>query len=174
MSIQYSPSSANSPLSVIFESCERRTAASYELELTRHRPTEIGQREALAQEEALLSQRAKLLEHRSILSQESDHRLSNGVQMIVSLLALQSRTAANAELACQLAAAADRVATVGRIHQRLHSLDGVRTFAIKQYLCDLCRDFSVMPSPMRPVVLRGLKSIRRPSPPFRSTSSRTN
>ncbi len=157
MSIEYSPSSANSPLRVIFESCERRTAASYELELTRHRRTEIGLREALARETALLCQRDKLLERQRILSQESDHRLLNGVQMIVSLLALQSRAAANAEVACQLSAAADRVATIGRIHQRLHSFDGVRTFAIKQYLSDLCCDFSVILSPVRPVVFEGIE-----------------
>jgi two-component sensor histidine kinase len=34
----------------------------------------------------------------------------------------------------------DRIATIGRIHHRLHSLDGVQTFALKQYLEDLCRD----------------------------------
>jgi hypothetical protein len=36
MSIEYLPSSASSPPNVIFGSRERRTAASYERELTRH------------------------------------------------------------------------------------------------------------------------------------------
>jgi two-component sensor histidine kinase len=43
-----------------------------------------------------------------------------------------------------LAAAADRIAAIGRIHRRLHSLDGVRTFALKEYLDDLCRDLSML------------------------------
>jgi two-component sensor histidine kinase len=74
----------------------------------------------------------------------------NGVQMIVSLLSLQGRASENPEVASQLAAAADRIATIGRIHQRLHSLDGVQTFAFKQYIEDLCRDFSMMLSAQRP------------------------
>ena len=52
MTIEYSPSSANSLPHVIFESRERRTVASYERELTRHRRTEIGLRELLARDEA--------------------------------------------------------------------------------------------------------------------------
>ena len=64
--------------------------------------------------------------------------------MIASLLSLQSRGTSNAEAASQLATAADRVATIGRIHQRLHSCDGVETVAFKQYVEDLCHDFSSM------------------------------
>jgi len=149
MTIEYSPSSANSLPHVFFESRERRTVASYERELTRRRRTEIGLRELLAQDEALLCQKDELIQQQTVLSQESDHRLLNSLQMIVSLLSLQSRASENAEVASQLAAAADRIATIGRIHQRLHSLDGVQAFAFKQYLEDLCRDFSVMLSSER-------------------------
>ena len=101
-----------------------------------------------------------MIQQQAVLSQESDHRLLNGLQMIVSLLSLQSRASENAEVASQLAAAADRIATIGRIHQRLHSLDGVQTFAIKQYLEDLCRDFSMMLSsecPERVIVVEGIE-----------------
>jgi len=59
-----------------------------------------------------------------------------------------------------LAAAADRIATIGRIHHRLHSLDGVQTLALKQYLEDLCRDFSLMLSAERPervIVVEGIE-----------------
>jgi two-component sensor histidine kinase len=80
--------------------------------------------------------------------------------MIVSLLSLQSRASENAEVASQLAAAADRIATIGRIHHRLHSLDGVQTFALKQYLEDLCHDFSMMlftAHPTRIIVVEGIE-----------------
>ena len=145
---------------VIFETRERRTVADYKRELIRHRRTETGLREALARDEALLCQKDELIQQQAVLSQESDHRLLNGLQMIVSLLSLQSRASENAEVASQLAAAADRIATIGRIHHRLHSLDGVETFAIKQYLDDLCRDFSTMLSsgcPARIVVAEGIE-----------------
>ena len=160
MTMEYSPSGANSPPVVIFESRERRTVASYKRELIRHRRTEIGLRQALAREEALLCQKDELIQQQAVLSQESDHRLLNGMQMIVSLLSLQSRASTNAEVASQLAAAADRIATIGRIHHRLHSFDGVQTFALKQYLEDLCRDFSMMLSaerPMRVIVVEGIE-----------------
>jgi two-component sensor histidine kinase len=59
-----------------------------------------------------------------------------------------------------LGVAADRIATIGRIHHRLHSFDGVQTFAIKQYLHDICRDFSMMLSwgrPERIVAVEGIE-----------------
>ena len=102
----------------------------------------------------------ELIRHQTVLGQESDHRLLNSVQMIVSLLSLQGRASENGEVASGLAAAADRIATIGRIHRRLHSLDGVQTFALKQYLDDLCRDFSMMLSSDRPervIVVEGIE-----------------
>ena len=149
MTVEPSPSSVISLPRVIFEGRERRTVASYERELTKRRRTEIGLRELLAHDEALLGQKDELIQQQTVLSQESDHRLLNSLQMIVSLLSLQSRASENAEVASQLAAAADRITTIGRIHRRLHSFDGVQTFAFKQYLEDLCRDFSVMLSSER-------------------------
>ncbi|MGP0090302.1 MAG: sensor histidine kinase [Xanthobacteraceae bacterium] len=81
--------------------------------------------------------------------------------MIVSLLSLQGRASANAEAASQLAVAADRVATIERVHRRLHWLDGVRTVAFKQYLEDFCGDFSTMLSsqeyPEQVIVVEGIE-----------------
>ncbi len=121
-----------------------RTSASYERELATGRRTEISLQEALAREEDLLRQKDNMIQRQKELSAEADHRLLNNVQMIVSLLSLQSHRTSNAEAASQLAIAADRVATIGRVHQRLHSCDGVQTVAFKQYVEDLCRDFASM------------------------------
>jgi two-component sensor histidine kinase len=130
----------------------RRTMANYERELAKLRGAEIRLRGALVREQALLRQKDELIQQREVLSRESDHRLLNGLQMIVSLLSLQGRQTPNAEVASQLAIAANRVATIGRVHQRLHSCDGVQAVAFKQYLEDLCRDFSTMlPSQERAV-----------------------
>jgi two-component sensor histidine kinase len=157
MSIEFVPHSAPSAPSIRFGNRDRRTAASYERELINRSNTERGLRQALAQDEALLRRKDELIQQQTVLSQESDHRLLNGLQMIVSLLSLQGRASKNAEVAAQLAAAADRIATIGRIHRRLHSLDGVRTLALKQYLEDLCRDFSMILSAERQqLVVEGL------------------
>jgi len=128
----------------IFGGPKRRTAASYERELTEHRCTEIRLRAALAREEALLRRKDELIRQQELLSRESDHRLLNGLQTIASLLSLQSRASANAEVAAQLGVAADRVATIGRVHRRLHCFDGIQTVGFRQYLEELCRDFSTM------------------------------
>ena len=121
---------------------------------------EIGLRQTIAREEALLRQKEELIRQQMVLSQEADHRLLNSVQMIVSLLSMQSRASENADVASQLAGAADRIATIGRIHRRLHSPDGVQTFALKQYIEDLCGDFSIMLSAERPkrvIVVDGIE-----------------
>jgi two-component system, sensor histidine kinase PdtaS len=161
MAIEHLPYGADPPPNAIFESPERRTVASYERELANHRYTEIRLREALAREEALLRQKDEVIQQQDLLSTESDHRLLNDLQIIVSLLRLQSRAAASAEAASQLAIAAKRVATIGGLHQRLHSFDGVQVVAFKQYLEDLCRDFSTMLSseehPERFIVVEGIE-----------------
>ena len=148
MTIGQSPQ-REGPLNIVFENRERRTIASYKRELVRHRRAESGLREALAREEALLSQKDELIKQQAVLRQEADHRLLNGLQMVVSLLSLQGRASNNAEVVAQLAAATDRISTIGRIHRRLHSFDGVQIFALKHYVEDLCRDFSTMLSAER-------------------------
>ena len=47
MTVEHSPSSANSPQNVIFKSRDRRIVAIFEHELTRRRRTEIGLRAML-------------------------------------------------------------------------------------------------------------------------------
>jgi two-component sensor histidine kinase len=101
-------------------------------------------REALDREEALLHQKDDLIQKLELLGRESDHRLLNGMQMIVSLLSMQSRSAVNAEAGSQLAVAANRVTMIERIHRRLHYLDGLESVAFRTYLDDLCRDLSTM------------------------------
>jgi len=97
-------------------------------------------RAALAREAALLREREALIETQATLSRESDHRFLNNLQMVSSLLSMQSRAAGNAEAASALGIAADRVATIGRIHRHLHSHDGVESVAFKLFLKELCRD----------------------------------
>src|ERR1700722_11524879 len=61
-------------------------------------------REALAREETLLGRIRSAIEDHEMLRDESNHRLLNGLQMVVSLLMMQSRAAAP-DVAVQLAAA---------------------------------------------------------------------
>jgi len=111
-------------------------------ELKKLNRTEAQLREALAREKVLLDQKDELIRHKDLMSRESDHRLMNGLQMVSSLLSLQSREAPDAKAAEQLKIAANRVATIGSVHKRLHALDHVSTVELKGYLENLCEDIT--------------------------------
>jgi len=96
---------------------------------------------ARAREEAWLREKSDLFRRQDMLAQEFEHRLVNSLQIIVSLLSLQSRTA-GPEAAAQLTVAANRVASFGRVHRRLHLLDHQESVEFKQYLQHLCEDLS--------------------------------
>ena len=99
-------------------------------------------REALAREQVLLQEKDELSRRQVMLAQEFEHRLINGLQLIVSLLSLQSRTATTPEAADQLTIAARRVAALGRVHRTLHLLDLQDHVEFKNYLQHLCGDLS--------------------------------
>jgi two-component system, sensor histidine kinase PdtaS len=100
----------------------------------------------LLEKDALLLEKDALLAEQEFLRSESDHRLLNGLQMVVSLLSLQSRNAVAPEVAMQLSVAANRVATIERVHRRLHFHDGAKTVALRKYLREFCQDFSTISS----------------------------
>lgn len=99
---------------------------------------------ALLREEALLQEKSELLQRQTLLAQEFEHRLINGLQLIVSLLTLQSRAATTDEAAAQLSIASKRVAAIARVHRRLHLLDHEKSVELKQYLQGLCDDLAGM------------------------------
>jgi two-component sensor histidine kinase len=103
-------------------------------------------RDALAREEILLRRVQSVLEEQEVLRDESDHRILNGLQVVVSTLMMQSR-AATPDVALQLSGAAHRVRAIERIHRRLHINDGTQIVEFKKYLEDFCGDFSgiIMP-----------------------------
>jgi len=111
------------------------------LEQTRHDALTAELQVARAREKAWLREKSDLLRRQDILAQEFEHRLANSLQIIVSVLSLQSRTA-SPEAAAQLTAAASRVASFARVHRRLHVLDHQASVEFKRYLQQLCEDLS--------------------------------
>lgn len=122
----------------------------YERELEKHRATEAKLRRSAIRENALLRQKDDLIRQKDILNRESEHRLLNGLQLITSLLTIQSRATQNTEAAAQLTIAANRVAAIGRVHRHLHALDHVKSVEFKKYLESLCHDLSGMASSESP------------------------
>jgi two-component sensor histidine kinase len=77
-----------------------------------------------------------------MLAQEFEHRVTNGLQLIASLLSLQSRTMTTPEARTQLSIAARRVVALGTVHHRLHLLDQPANVELKEFLIGLCDDLS--------------------------------
>src|SRR3979490_3346174 len=96
---------------------------------------------ALEREKDELSrQKDELLEQKVMAGREFGHRVLNSLQLISSLLSLQSRTTKNPEAAEQLSIAGNRVAALGRGHRRLHVLDHGETVGFKDYASRLGAD----------------------------------
>jgi two-component system, sensor histidine kinase PdtaS len=145
---------------IISGSPARRTLEACERELLQYKVMELRLRDALAESEARLRQKDEIIQNQELLKKEFDHRLLNDLQMTISLLSLQSRESTNSEAASQLAAAANRVAMIGRIHHRLNSYEGVQKIEFKKFLADFGREFSAMVSSCeRPeqVVVEGIE-----------------
>jgi two-component sensor histidine kinase len=120
--------------------------ASYEAELEKNKFTEAKLRKLINRERTFLRQKNLLIQQKDTLSKESEHRFLNGLQLVTSLLTLQSRSTNNPEAAAQLTIAANRVDAVGRVHRHLHTLDHLQSVDFKQYLESLCYDLSSMTS----------------------------
>jgi len=128
------------PEECILPSCGTIDGATMELE--RLRSTEAELLKSLARERLLVEQKDELIRHKDLLSRESDHRLLNGLQMVTSLLSLQSRLTKNGEAAAQLKIAANRVATIGSVHRSLHASDNLESVDLTTYLEGLCNDIA--------------------------------
>jgi two-component sensor histidine kinase len=95
---------------------------------------------SLLREKELLRELSVLAQQQDLMAEEFEHRLGNSLQMIVSLLSLQSLAASTPETAAQLTVAAGRVAAFGRVHRRLHLHDRQKSVDFKLYLQSLCGD----------------------------------
>jgi two-component sensor histidine kinase len=62
-----------------------------------------------------------------VLTQEFEHRVFNGLQLIASLLSSKSRANKSLEAAAALNIAAMRIAAFGRVHSTLHLPDHQKT-----------------------------------------------
>jgi two-component sensor histidine kinase len=84
-------------------------------------------------------QAEQLVRENEILMREGDHRLMNSLQLVQSVLALQSRNATSQETKTQLDMASNRVLAIGTVHKQLHltgSLEEIDFDAFLQRLCE--------------------------------------
>ena len=95
-------------------------------------------RASLAREGALRKQKRDLSQHHVMLTQEYEHRITNGLQLIAGLLSLQSRTTPTPDEArTQLCIAARRVVALGTVNHRLHFSDQPANVEFIEFLVGL-------------------------------------
>lgn len=90
----------------------------------------------------LLQEKLVLSRRHVLLAEEFEHRLVNGLQSIVAVLSMQSRTAETPAAAEQFKVAAGRVSALASVHRRLHLLDHETHVEFSAYLRNLCADLS--------------------------------
>ena len=81
-----------------------------------------------------------LAAERALLIREVNHRVGNSLQLIASLLSIQSNAANNPAVTEALADATGRVMAVAQVHRRLYTSDDVQSVRIDQYLEALVED----------------------------------
>lgn len=81
-----------------------------------------------------------LANERAVLIREVNHRVSNSLQLIASLLQVQSAAQSDMKSAQTLLNAYKRVSAVARVHKRLYTSADVRYVDLADYLCGLVED----------------------------------
>ncbi len=84
-----------------------------------------------------------LLREKDLLMQEVHHRVKNSLQLVRTLLQLQGRSASE-EVQAKLEAAAQRIMTIGAVHQRLYEGGSVAETEAEPYLLGLFQDLQAM------------------------------
>jgi two-component sensor histidine kinase len=105
-----------------------------------------------------ISDLSRAIAQKDLMAKEIDHRVMNNLQLISSMLTLQSRGLDTPEAAEQLALAANRVSAIARVHQHIYLSEGIETTGCKAYLQRLCNDLSdiLLPSNRAGLVIEAI------------------
>lgn len=83
---------------------------------------------------------SKALQEKDILLREIHHRVKNNLQLVSSLLGLQSRYVDDPNALEALQAGKSRVKSMSLIHQDLYNRDNLTGVSVQEYLEKLCRE----------------------------------
>jgi two-component sensor histidine kinase len=83
---------------------------------------------------------SKQNEEKTVMLKEIHHRVKNNLQIITSLLRLQSRELENPEAIAKFKDATHRVIAMSMIHEKMYQNDQLSTLGLKEYLMDLSSD----------------------------------
>ncbi|WP_170984399.1 sensor histidine kinase [Rhodoligotrophos defluvii] len=102
------------------------------------------QSRAVAQISEVMAEKERALERAELMKQETDHRIMNSLQLVSSLLLLQSRSVSSEEAAEHLRSASSRVSTVAQVHRHFYLDASVQNVPCVTYLRNLCAGLSQM------------------------------
>ena len=80
------------------------------------------------------------LERHQLMTKEVNHRINNSLQIVASMLHLQTTTTQSDEVRHALQDASSRIAAIARAHQRLYGSDQIGKVDLGAYLSDICND----------------------------------
>lgn len=103
----------------------------------------IDQMELRLSARSTVTELQKAIAEREMMANEVDHRVKNSLQLVTSLLILQSRNVVK-ETSEQLLQAANRVSAIGRAHEHLYLSDSGGTMNCHEYLRRICNELSTL------------------------------
>jgi PAS domain S-box-containing protein len=80
------------------------------------------------------------LEAKNVLLHEVDHRVKNNLQMISSLIALQTKRIPDPAIRTSLRTMLERVEALSTVHRRLYQSDDVSRFDVAEFVRDISND----------------------------------
>ncbi len=132
------------PLEVLGEAVSRwQNGDAYEYAIRRHVPREIADlARAFTDATKSLSDRDRdlkaALEQRDLVMQEIHHRVKNNLQIVASLLNLQSGRVRQPEARAEFQAARDRVRALATLHRHLYARGDLQHINMRSFLTELC------------------------------------
>jgi two-component sensor histidine kinase len=111
--------------------------AMLQAEIVERKKAEEQIHNVLREKTALLSEKEAALQEKEILLKEIHHRVKNNLQIIASLLSLQSAKFENAELLAQYQDSQNRIRSMALIHERLYRSSDLAHIDFGNYLREL-------------------------------------
>jgi two-component sensor histidine kinase len=82
------------------------------------------------------------LTRQQLLAKEVNHRINNSLQIVATMLHLQTKATQNIDVQHALRDASTRIAAIARAHQRLYGSEQIDVLDLGAYLGDVCNDLS--------------------------------
>ena len=127
-----------------------KTIQELSREITERKKAEKNVQASLKEKEVLLSEKESLLSEKEVLLKEIHHRVKNNLQVISSLLYLNSKNVTDKKALDMFTDSQNRVKSIALVHERLYRSKDLGRIDFREYVkhltTDLFRTYAVNPS----------------------------